>query len=150
MFLEKGVTKICSKFTGERPSRSVISIKLQSNFVEIALRYGCSLVNLSHVFRTPLDGCFCWSVANRENIENHLRTLSKSMALYSSSYENLMIMGDFNVCMEEISMSGFCDTFGLKSLTKDATWYQNLENPSSIDLILTNSLRPSRQLHVQS
>ena len=87
---------------------------------------------------------------NRENIENHLKTLSKSLALYSSSYENLMIMGDFNVCMEEISMSGFCDTFGLKSLTKDATWYQNLENPSSIDLILTNSLRPSRQLHVQS
>ena len=32
-----------------------------------------------------------------------------------------MIMGDFNVCMEEISMSGFCDTFGLKSLTKEAT-----------------------------
>ena len=87
---------------------------------------------------------------NRENIKNHLRTLSKSLALYSSSYENLMIMGDFNVCMEEISMSGFCDTFGLKSLTKEATWCQNLENPSSIDLILTNNPRPSRQLHVQS
>ena len=30
--------KICSKFTGEHPCRSVISLKLQSNFVEIALR----------------------------------------------------------------------------------------------------------------
>ena len=31
MFLRKGVLKICSKFTGEHPCQSVISIKLQSN-----------------------------------------------------------------------------------------------------------------------
>ena len=60
---------------------------------------------------------------NRENIENHLETLSKNLALYSSSYENLIIIGDFNVCVEDMSMSGFCDTFGLKSLIKDATCY---------------------------
>ena len=33
VFLRKGVLKICSKFTGEHPYRSAISIKLQSNFV---------------------------------------------------------------------------------------------------------------------
>ena len=60
---------------------------------------------------------------NRENIENHLETLSKN---------------HFNVCVEEISMSWLCDTFGLKSLIKDATCYKNPVNPSSIDLILTN------------
>ena len=27
--------------------------KLQSNFIEIALRHGCSPVNLQHIFRTP-------------------------------------------------------------------------------------------------
>ena len=31
IFLDKSVLKICSKFTGEHPCRSVISIKLQSN-----------------------------------------------------------------------------------------------------------------------
>ena len=61
------------------------------------------------------------------------------MALYSSSYENLIIMADFNVCVEEISISGFCDTFGLNSLIKDAACYKNPENPSSIDLSLTNN-----------
>ena len=78
---------------------------------------------------------------NRENIENHLETLSKSLALYSSSYESLIIVGDFNVCVEEIGVSGFCDTFGLKSLVKDATCYKNLENPGSIDLILKSNPR---------
>ena len=53
MFLMKGVMKICSKFTGEQPCQSVISIKLQSNFIEIALRHGCSPVNLLHIFKTP-------------------------------------------------------------------------------------------------
>ena len=51
--LGKGVLKICSKFTGEYPCQSVISIKLQSNFIEITLRHGCSPVNFLHVFRPP-------------------------------------------------------------------------------------------------
>ena len=29
------------------------SIKLQSSFIEITLRHGCSPVNLVHIFRTP-------------------------------------------------------------------------------------------------
>ena len=36
------------------PCGSVISIKLQSNFIEITLRHGCSPVHLLHIFRTPL------------------------------------------------------------------------------------------------
>ena len=72
VFLGKGVLKICCKFTGEDPCRSVISIELlcnfieitlrhgfspvnlqHCNFIEIALRHGCSPVNLQHIFRTP-------------------------------------------------------------------------------------------------
>ena len=30
-----------------------VSKKLQSNFIEIALRHRCSPVNLLHIFRTP-------------------------------------------------------------------------------------------------
>ena len=52
MFLSKGVLKILSKFTGEHPCRSVISIKLQNNFVEITLRHGYSPVNSLHIFTT--------------------------------------------------------------------------------------------------
>ena len=53
VFLGKDDLKTCSKFTGEHPCRSAISIKLQSNFIEITLRYGCSFVSLLHIFRTP-------------------------------------------------------------------------------------------------
>ena len=53
VFLRKGVLKICSKVTGEHPCRSVISIKLLCNFIEIALRHRCSPVNLLRIFKTP-------------------------------------------------------------------------------------------------
>ena len=74
VFFRKRVLKICSKFTGEHPCRNVIWIKLQSNFIEIALRHGCSSVNLLDslgilikicwivserlILGTPLGGCF--------------------------------------------------------------------------------------------
>ena len=53
VFSEKCVLKICSKFTVGHPGRSVILTKLLCNFIEIALRQGCSS-------KFPfLDGCFC-------------------------------------------------------------------------------------------
>ena len=59
------VLKICCKFTGLHPCRSAISIKLQSNFIEITLRHVCSPVNLldfsEHVFvKTPLTAAACF------------------------------------------------------------------------------------------
>ena len=51
--LVKGVLKICSKFTGEHSCRSMISIKLQSNVIEITLQHGCSPVNLLDILRIP-------------------------------------------------------------------------------------------------
>ena len=64
VFLVKVFLNICSKFTGEHSCRSVISIKLLFNFIEIALRHGCSPVNYyifsEHLFLgTTLGGCFC-------------------------------------------------------------------------------------------
>ena len=55
MFCWKNVLKICSRFTGEHPYQSAFSIKLLCNFIEIALRCGCSPVNLQHIFRTSFQ-----------------------------------------------------------------------------------------------
>ena len=75
VFLGKGVLKIYSEFTGEHPSRSAISIKLQSNFIEITLPHGCSPVNLVHIFWTPfhkntLEGLFLYRGAYIKTLWN--------------------------------------------------------------------------------
>ena len=65
VFLRKGVLKICSMFIGEHPCRSLISIKLQSKFIEIKLWHGCCLVNLLHIFITPFPkDTFGWLLLN--------------------------------------------------------------------------------------
>ena len=48
VFIEKGILKICRKFTGEHLRQSVIS-KLESIFIGITLRHGCTPINLLHI-----------------------------------------------------------------------------------------------------
>ena len=73
VLLVKGVMKICSRFAGEYPCRSVISTKLQSNLIEITIRHGFSPVNLLHIFRTPLsENTSGWLLLNELT---HLRAI---------------------------------------------------------------------------
>ena len=75
--LEKGVLKICSKFIGEHPCRSTISIKLLCNFVEIAFEHGCSPVNLLHIFRKPfLQNTSGWLLLSKFNAQFNKFTLN--------------------------------------------------------------------------
>ena len=53
LFLRKGVLKICSKSTGEHPCRSVISMRLLCNFIEITFWHGYSPLDFLYIFRTP-------------------------------------------------------------------------------------------------
>ena len=52
VFLGKGVLKIYSKFTGEHPCRSSISMKLHATLLKSHFGMGVP-VNLLHIFRTP-------------------------------------------------------------------------------------------------
>ena len=78
---------------------------------------------------------------NRCKIDFHLENLNRSLALYSSHYENFIIIGDFNVEANDSAISVFSDTYDLKSLIKEPTCYKNPNKPSCIDLILTNKPR---------
>ena len=45
---------------------------------------------------------------------------------------------DFNWCMDDSALIGFCETYILHNLVKHLTCFKNPENPSCIDLLLTN------------
>ena len=51
------------------------------------------------------------------------------------------MLGDFNASIEDSFMKNFCEIYDLRSLVKELTRFKNPENPSCIDLILTNKLR---------
>ena len=52
-----------------------------------------------------------------------------------------MLLGDFNACADDKTMKNFCSSYGLRSLIKQPRCYKNPENPSCIDLILTNKAK---------
>ena len=63
---------------------------------------------------------------NKSQISNHLIALEKN------------IFGDFNSEMEEDPLSDFCSIHNLKSLIKVPNCFKSTDNPSCIDVILTN------------
>ena len=55
----------------------------------------------------------------------------------SCEYENVMLIGDFNLTVENKKLEVFVNTFDLECLIKKHTCFQST-SPSCIDLILTN------------
>lgn len=71
-------------------------------------------------------------------IKRHLLALSNNVDHYSRHYDNFIILGDFNSETSEDNMENFCSLYNLKNLIKEPTCFKNVNNPSCIDLILTN------------
>ena len=78
---------------------------------------------------------------HKENIASHLSNVSAVLDKLCVDYENTILLGDFNVEVKEKNISDFMTTYNLKSLVKQKTCFKNPDNPSCIDLILTNSPR---------
>ena len=64
--------------------------------------------------------------------------MEMEMDLLSSKFDNYLLMGDFN---SEPAISGFCEIYNTKNIIKEKTCFKNPENPTCIDLILTNRPR---------
>ena len=57
---------------------------------------------------------------------------------YLAKYENILIVGDFNSEVNETHMNDFCEMYNLQNLIDEPTCYISTNNPSFIDLMLTN------------
>ena len=76
--------------------------------------------------------------AKGSQIVNFLNIISKNLCYYFSLYDNVIILGDFNAEITIDTMAEFSEIYNLKSLIKEPTCFKSLDNPSCIDLILTN------------
>ena len=103
-------------------------LNAESFFVEINLYKKKWLINCSYNH-------------HKNNIGKHLDTISKSLDTYSTTYDNILILGDFNACVNDEVLGTFCKSYNLTSLIKQPTCFKNPENPSCIDLMLTNKPR---------
>ena len=81
----------------------------------------------------------CGSYNPQENkIIHHLDHVGKLIDFYLSMYENIILLGDYNCEEKHSAMEEFLHTFNLKNLVKKPMCYKSVNNPCTIDLILTN------------
>ena len=83
----------------------------------------------------------CFYNPHKSNIANHLKNICKTLDKLSTTYENLILLGDFNAEPEEESIAEFLNLYNLKNLVKQNTCFKNPDKPTCIDLILTNCPR---------
>ena len=68
-------------------------------------------------------------------VTNHLHHSGKGLDNYVENYDNIFLLGDFNSEFSEPCLNDF---------VKEPTCYKNPDNPSCIDLFLTNRPRTFR------
>ena len=121
LFLQRGVLKICCKYTGKHPCGSVIPIKLLCNFIEIALLHGCAPVNLLHIFKT---------LFYKNTSGGMLLKCSKQYSGYSQQYSkhyrsfnihnNIQILIFTEMLQEILNLLRYCYFTAIQTTT---SWY---------------------------
>ena len=111
------------------PCKEIKSHTLPNNveglFIEIKLR------NMKYVLVAGYN-------PHKDVITYFLTHIGNTLDKLLGDYHNILILGDFNSTVTEPSMTDFCETYNLGNLIKEPTCYKNVNNPSSIDVLLTN------------
>ena len=79
-------------------------------------------------------GCY---KAPSQNEELFVIKLSKTINAFSTKHDNILLMGDFNLTIENKHLEELLNIFILKSLFSSPTCFQSMI-PTCIDLVLTN------------
>ena len=66
-----------------------------------------------------------------------IERLSNQLNDLHAIYDNILLLGDFNMTSEDLKLQDFCDTHDLENLIKERTCFKGI-NPTCIDPILTN------------
>ena len=108
-------------------------VKAEANSIEIFY------IKLNLLNDQPLLNCSY--NPNKNNTGNHLKALSDFLDSHSSTYEEVLILGDFNLDVDDQSMKTFCDSWSLTILIKQLACYKSPSHPKCIDLILSRVRR---------
>ena len=72
-----------------------------------------------------------------QKTSDFIQNLSLILDLFLKNYDNVTIIGDFNLSSDDVPFESFLQAYSLTTLIKETTCFQS-SNPSCIDLILTN------------
>ena len=86
----------------------------------------------------------------RQHDKYYFQCIGNALDVYSPKYEKYVLVGDLNAEENEAMTKQFLEIYGLKSLVHASTCFKSLNNPSCIDLILTNCYRSFQNTSILS
>ena len=92
---------------------NLLAKPIEGFYIELNLRNDKWLLNCSY---NP----------HKNNTGKHLKALIDFLDSHSSTYEKVLILGDFNVGADDQNMKIFCDSYSVTSLIKRPTCYKNI------------------------
>ena len=63
-----------------------------------------------------------------------------ALDIYNSKYDKFLLTGDFNAQVGEPDIDTFLQDYDSKNIVKEKTCFKSIENPSCVDLFITNSV----------
>ena len=111
--------RMLSKFTFEK--------EIEAFAIEINLR------KITWLLVCSCNPNFC-------NLPVHLNAIDKAIEFYSKAYDKILVAEDFNAQVSGVKLDTLSSIWSLKSLGKEPTCFKNPNNPSFIDLLLTNTI----------
>ena len=80
----------------------------------------------------------------------YFNSIGQGLDVYMKSYDKFLLIGDFNAEEGEADMENFMELYDLGNLIKEKTCFKSVENPSCLDLFLTNCVRSFQNTKVIS
>ena len=110
------------------------------------------LLNL-HSFPCDIEGLFVeinfrktkWLLCGTyhppsQNDKYYFDSLGMALDIYNSKYDKFLLTGDFNAQVGEPDIDNFLQDYDSKNIVKEKTCFKSIENPSCVDLFITNSV----------
>ena len=73
-----------------------------------------------------------------QSIEYFFEAVSVGLDKYISDFDRIILAGDFNCQDSDTKAQNFLDKYNFTNLVKEPTCFKSIDNPSCIDLIITN------------
>ena len=71
----------------------------------------------------------------------YVDNVGRALDIYTQTYDRFLLVGDFSAEEKEFTLGNFMDLYNLIYLVKDNTCFKSVENPTCVDLFLTNCCR---------
>ena len=76
-----------------------------------------------------------------QNNKFYFDNIGRALDFYTQKYDKILLAGDFNAEENEVILSNFMQLYDLRNLVKENTCFKSVDNPSCVDLFLTNCSR---------